>query len=221
MKPLGADLKKKDQSTVILIVSVLGSSVFLTLLFLLAAFLLVFRFKYWKSKVLKPYEVMLGMNLRSYTYEELTKATNGFREELGRGASAKVYKGVLEYEDRKLVAVKRMNDMVNEGDLEFKAEVSAIGRTNHRNLVQLLGFCNEGQHRLLVYEFMSNGSLASFLFGVSRPYWYQRIQIALETARGLFYLHEECSIQNHFIVISSYRTSSWMTLLQLEFLTLD
>ncbi|KAK4608243.1 hypothetical protein RGQ29_001873 [Quercus rubra] len=196
LKPSGADLKKKDQSTVILIVSVLlSSSVFLNLLFLLAVFLLVFRFKYWKSKAIKPYPVMPGMNLRSYTYGELTEATNGFREELGRGAFAKVYKGVLEYEERKLVAVKRMNDMVKEGDLEFKAEVSAIGRTNHRNLVQLLGFCNEGQHRLLVYEFMSNGSLASFLFGVSRPYWYQRIQIALETARGLFYLHEECRTQ--------------------------
>ena len=196
LKPSGADLKKKDQSTVILIVSVLlSSSVFLNLLFLLAVFLLVFRFKYWKSKAIKPYPVMPGMNLRSYTYEELTEATNGFREELGRGAFAKVYKGVLEFEDRKLVAVKRMNDMVKEGDLEFKAEVSAIGRTNHRNLVQLLGFCNEGQHRLLAYEFMSDGSLASFLFRVSRPYWYQRIQIALETARGLFYLHEECSNQ--------------------------
>nr|POE58928.1 g-type lectin s-receptor-like serine/threonine-protein kinase lecrk2 [Quercus suber] len=172
LKPSGADLKKKDESTVILIVSVLlSSSVFLNLLFLLAVFLLVFRFKYWKSKAIKPYPVMLGMNLRSYTYEELMEATNGFREELGRGAFAKVYKGVLEYEDRKLVVVKRMNDMMEEGDLEFKAEVSAIGRTNHRNLVQLLGFCNEGQHRLLVYEFMSNGSLASFLFGVSRPYW--------------------------------------------------
>nr|POE58930.1 g-type lectin s-receptor-like serine/threonine-protein kinase lecrk3 [Quercus suber] len=171
-KPSGADLKKKDQSTVILIVSVLlSSSVFLNLLFMMAVFLLVFRFKNWKSKAIKQYPVMPGMNLRSYTYEELTEATNGFREELGRGAFAKVYKGVLEYEDRKLVAVKRMNDMVEEGDLEFKAEVSAIGRTNHRNLVQLLGFCNEEQHRLLVYEFMSNGSLASFLFGVSRPYW--------------------------------------------------
>ena len=140
LKPSGADLKKKDQSTVILIVSVLlSSSVFLNLLFLLAVFLLVFRFKYWKSKAIKPYPVMPGMNLRSYTYGELTEATNGFREELGRGAFAKVYKGVLEFGDRKLVAVKRMNDMVKEGDLEFKAEVSAIGRTNHRNLVQLLG----------------------------------------------------------------------------------
>ena len=138
---------------------------------------------------------MPGVNLQNYTYEELTKDTNGFKEELGRGAFAKVYKGVLEYEDRKLVAVKRLNNMEREGDMEFKAEVSAIGSTNHRNLVQLLGYCNEGQHRLLVYEFMSNGSLASFLFGGSRPYWYQRIQIALETARGLFYLHEECSTQ--------------------------
>ena len=194
--PSGADLKKKNHSTVRLILSVLlGSSTFLNLLFLLAGFLLAFHFKYWKLKARNPYPVTPVMNLRSYTYEELIEATNGFKEELGRGAFAKVYKGVLEYEDRKLVAVKRLNNMEREGDMEFNAEVSAIGRTNHRNLVQLLGFCNEGEHRLLVYEFMSNGSLASFLFGGSRPYWYQRIQIALETARGLFYLHEECNTQ--------------------------
>ncbi|KAL4612067.1 hypothetical protein ACB092_08G172000 [Castanea dentata] len=183
-------------STVILIVSVLLSNlVFLNLLFLLAVFLLVFRFKYWKPKALKPYPVIPGMNLQSSTNEELTEATNGFREELGRGAFAKVYNRVIEYEDRKPVAVKRMNDMVKEGDLEFKAEVSAIGRTNNRNLVQLLGFCNKGQHLPLVYEFMSYGSLASFLFRLSQPYGHQRIQIELETARGLFYLHEECSTQ--------------------------
>ncbi|XP_075635667.1 G-type lectin S-receptor-like serine/threonine-protein kinase LECRK2 [Castanea sativa] len=194
--PSGADLMKKNHSTVRLILSVLLiSSTFLNLLFLLAAFLLGFRFKYWKLKARNPYPVTPVMNLRSYTYEELIEATNGFREELGSGAFAKVYKGVLEYEDRKLVAVKRLHNMEREGDMEFNAEVSAIGRTNHRNLVQLLGFCNDGEHRLLVYEFMSNGSLASFLFGGLRPYWYQRIQIALETARGLFYLHEECSTQ--------------------------
>ncbi|KAF3950123.1 hypothetical protein CMV_024085 [Castanea mollissima] len=110
-------------STVILIVSVLLSNlVFLNLLFLLAVFLLVFRFKYWKPKALKPYPVIPGMNLQSSTNEELTEATNGFREELGRGAFAKVYNRVTEYEDRKPVAVKRMNDMVKEGDLEAKAE---------------------------------------------------------------------------------------------------
>jgi len=88
-----------------------------------------------------------------------------------------------------------LDRMVREGEGEFKTEVSAIGRTNHKNLIQLLGFCNEGQHRLLVYEFMSNGSLASFLFGDSRPNWNRRIHIAFGTARGLCYLHEECTTQ--------------------------
>ncbi|RVX12751.1 G-type lectin S-receptor-like serine/threonine-protein kinase LECRK1 [Vitis vinifera] len=95
----------------------------------------------------------------------------------------------------KLVAAKKLDRMVRGVEVEFETEVSAIGRTNHKNLVQLLGFCNEEQHRLLVYEFMSNGSLATFLFGNSRPDWYRRTQIILGTARGLLYLHEECSTQ--------------------------
>ena len=81
-----------------------------------------------------------------------------------------------------------------ENEQEFQTEVKSIGQTNHMNLVQLLGFCNEGEHWLLVYEFMS---LQWFLGEVSlwkfRPYWHQRIQIAFGTARGLFYLQEECS----------------------------
>ena len=84
---------------------------------------------------------------------------------------------------------------MREGEQEFKTEVNAIGRSNPKNLVNLLGFCNEGQHRLLVFEFMSNGSLSSFLFGSSRPSWYQRVQIAMGIAKGLHYLHEECNTQ--------------------------
>jgi hypothetical protein len=191
LNPSGA-----DRSTLLFIGSVLlSSSVFLNFLLVLGAFLVVFRWNYWKPKVLQAHQVMPGMNLQSFTYEELRKATNGFKEELGRGAFATVYKGSLESDDRIHVAVKRLNTMVRQGDGEFKAEVSAIGRTNHRHLVQLLGFCNEGEHRLLVYEFMSYGSVASLLFGVSKPDWHQRMQIALGTARGLFYLHEECRSQ--------------------------
>ncbi|CAB4312096.1 unnamed protein product [Prunus armeniaca] len=171
--PEGPNAKDKDNSTMILVGSVLLSC----------------------SGENQPYSVMPGMNVKCFTYEELNEATNAFKEELGRGAFSTVFKGVLAFENRKCVAVKRLDTIVGENELEFKAEMSTIGRTNHRNLVQLLGFCNEGQHRILVYEFMSKGSLASFLFGESRPTWYQRRQIALGTARGLLYLHEECSMQ--------------------------
>ncbi|KAM1099003.1 hypothetical protein TB2_005529 [Malus domestica] len=118
-------------------------------------------------------------------------------EELGRGAFGTVFKGLFASDNGKFVAVKRLDTMFREGDHpEFKAEVSGIGRTNHRNLVQLLGFCDEGHHRILVYEFMSNGSLNSFLFGErSRLHWYLRRKIALGIARGLLYLHEDCSSQ--------------------------
>ncbi|RXH85214.1 hypothetical protein DVH24_041982 [Malus domestica] len=72
------------------------------------------------------------MNLKHFTYEELNNATNQFEEELGRGASAIVFKGVLAFDNGKSVAVKSLDTRVRENDLEFKAEVSAIGRTNHR-----------------------------------------------------------------------------------------
>ncbi|XP_034222772.1 G-type lectin S-receptor-like serine/threonine-protein kinase LECRK2 [Prunus dulcis] len=196
LTPEGPNAKKKDNSTMILIGSVLlSSSGFLNLVLLLTTYFIVSRIYNKNAGAIQAYSVMPGMNVKCFTYEELNEATNGFKEELGRGAFATVFKGVLAFENRKCVAVKRLDTIVGENELEFKAEMSAIGRTNHRNLVQLLGFCNEGQHRILVYEFMSKGSLASFLFGESRPNWYQRRQIALGTARGLLYLHEECSMQ--------------------------
>ncbi|TKY68208.1 G-type lectin S-receptor serine/threonine-protein kinase RLK1 [Spatholobus suberectus] len=132
---------------------------------------------------------------RRFTYKELEEATTGFKQMLGRGAFGTVYKGVLTSDTSRYVAVKRLDKVVQEGEKEFKTEVSVIGQTHHRNLVRLLGYCDEGEHRLLVYEYMSNGSLASFLFGISRPHWNQRVQIALGIARGLTYLHEECSTQ--------------------------
>ncbi|KAJ8754355.1 hypothetical protein K2173_002806 [Erythroxylum novogranatense] len=143
-------------------------------------------FSYSNSKSKKP------TNLRSFTYKELVIATEGFKEELGRGSFGIVYKGVLKSDSRIVIAVKKIDKLAEEREREFRAEVSALGRTHHKNLVRLLGYCDEGSNRLLIMEFMSNGSLSSFIFTHPRPNWHHRVRIALGIARGLLYLHEEC-----------------------------
>ncbi|EOY32486.1 CCHC-type integrase, putative [Theobroma cacao] len=190
------EMKKKNQESLILaLLVILGSSVIFNCIFV-AAICLGFYFIYQKKlKTLPQFEGVVGTNLRSFTYKELVYATNEFKEELGRGAFGIVYKGALDMSSSSPVAVKRLNTMVHDTEKEFKTEVNVIGQTHHKNLVRLLGFCDDGDNRLLVYEYLSNGTLASFLFGDSRPSWSQRTQIAFGIARGLLYLHEECSTQ--------------------------
>ncbi|KAG1369770.1 G-type lectin S-receptor-like serine/threonine-protein kinase LECRK2 [Cocos nucifera] len=129
---------------------------------------------------------------RSFSYHELREATDGFKEELGKGAFGTVFQGTLPGGER-LIAVKKLEKVVEEGEREFRTEMRTIGRTHHKNLVRLLGFCDEGTSRLLVYEFMSNGSLADLIFKADgHPDWDERVRIALDIARGIHYLHEEC-----------------------------
>ncbi|KAF8666978.1 hypothetical protein HU200_053145 [Digitaria exilis] len=137
------------------------------------------------------YKVMTS-NFRRYSYKELVKATRTFKIELGRGGSGTVYKGVLE--DDRQVAVKKLEN-VRQGKEEFQAELSVIGRINHMNLVRIWGFCSEGSHRLLVSEYVENGSLAKILFNDKRNIlldWKGRFNVALGVAKGLAYLHHEC-----------------------------
>ncbi|KAI3444952.1 hypothetical protein Pfo_001617 [Paulownia fortunei] len=186
--------KSKDQSTLVLVVSVLlGSSVFLNFLLLITISIAIFFVYHKKLLNLQSASTLHGM--RRYTYKELEEATGGFKQHLGRGSFGTVYKGVLPSIPKRYIAIKRLDKVEKEGEKEFTTEVSAIGQTHHKNLVTLLGYCDEVNHRLLVYEYMSNGSLASHLFGISRPRWNQRMQIAFGIARGLTYLHEECSTQ--------------------------
>jgi len=132
------------------------------------------------------------LTLRAFSYRELKNATKGFREELGKGSFGAVYKGTL-YKGKKVIAVKRLEKLVSEGEREFLTEMRSIGKTHHKNLVRLLGYCTEDSQRLLVYEYMSNGSLADLLFQTERiPNWSHRVKIALDIARGILYLHEEC-----------------------------
>ena len=133
--------------------------------------------------------------LRVFSYKDLKRATNGFKEELGKGSFGAVYKGALN-KGRRHIAVKRLEKLVEEGEREFLAEVRAIGRANHKNIARLLGYCAEGSKRLLVYEYMSYGSLANLLFknDSRRPDWEERVRIAIDVARGILYLHDECKI---------------------------
>jgi serine/threonine protein kinase len=136
---------------------------------------------------------MVRNQFRMFTHRELKEATGKFKEEIGRGSSGIVYRGVLE--DKRVVAVKELTNF-SHSDEELWAEMSIIGRINHINLVRMWGFCSEGQHKLLVYEYVENESLDRYLFGnVSSERlidWSQRFKIALGTARGLAYLHHEC-----------------------------
>lgn len=130
-----------------------------------------------------------GMPTR-FKYEELRAATGDFEKKLGQGGFGSVFEGILS--DGTRIAVKRLEGLGQIKD-SFLAEVLTIGNIHHVNLVRLVGFCAEKSHRLLVYEFMINGSLERWIFGTETILaWNQRKKIILDIAKGLSYLHEEC-----------------------------
>ncbi|KAJ6992914.1 receptor protein kinase ZmPK1 [Populus alba x Populus x berolinensis] len=146
------------------------------------------RWKAWCASFGGRWISCVSNRFRRFTYAELKKATNNFKEELGRGGSGTVYMGILT--DERVVAVKILENMYRGEDV-FWAEVSTIGKINHMNLVRMWGFCSEGKHRLLVYEHMENQSLDKHLFSPKFLEWKDRFEVALGTAKGLAYLHQE------------------------------
>ncbi|VVA37661.1 PREDICTED: G-type lectin S-receptor [Prunus dulcis] len=124
-------------------------------------------------------------------YRDLRRATKNFSEKLGEGAFGSVFKGVLP--DSTAIAVKELKSL-NQGEKQFRNEVRTIGSIQHINLVRLWGFCAEASKRILVYDYMPNGSLQSLLFQKNPIIldWKARYNIAIGTARGLAYLHEDC-----------------------------
>ncbi|KAL2486017.1 receptor-like protein kinase 1 [Abeliophyllum distichum] len=122
--------KKSNRSTLIIIGSVLlGSSTFLNLLLLSSLLVYAFYFNRLKSNRLQPNQVLPGLNVRRFSFKELQGATNGFNEELGRGACSTVYKGILKNDNiENAVAVKKLHKIATEGEQEFKAEVCSISK---------------------------------------------------------------------------------------------
>ncbi|XP_030470562.1 proline-rich receptor-like protein kinase PERK1 [Syzygium oleosum] len=138
--------------------------------------------------------IAIGFNKSTFTYNELATATNGFAFDtiIGQGGFGYVHKGLLP--NGQEVAVKCLKAGSGQGDREFQAEVEIISRVHHRHLVSLVGYCIAGSQRMLVYEFLPNKTLEHHLHGKDCPPmdWSTRLRIALGSAKGLAYLHEDC-----------------------------
>ncbi|KAF0896626.1 hypothetical protein E2562_026741 [Oryza meyeriana var. granulata] len=133
---------------------------------------------------------------RRFKYKELKLITDGFKTIIGKGGFGPVYIGYLE--NGTPVAVKMRSQASSQGNTEFLAEAQHLARVHHRNLVSLIGYCKDKKHLALVYEYMDGGSLADHLRGQeacrTEPLtWLQRLNIALDSANGLEYLHRSCS----------------------------
>ncbi|KAJ9190206.1 hypothetical protein P3X46_001432 [Hevea brasiliensis] len=194
---------KRSRKIVIILASVLPVA-------MIAAFFILIRVRYIRKQRSKEKEgrgsnadheewensLLQATNLpKSFTYQDLKSATDNFHKELGRGGFGSVFEGSLR--DGTKVAVKRL-DRSGQGKKEFLAEVKTIGSIHHISLVRLVGFCAEKSHKLLVYEYMSNGSLDKWIFNKnseSTLEWKIRKKIILNIAKGLAYLHEDCKMR--------------------------
>eukprot|EP01018_Ginkgo_biloba_P011247 Gb_12819 [translate_table: standard] len=188
---------RKSKSKLWIIVGVVGGVIGVSLMILLFMFrhsLLLDRFR---PPLQKQEDASGATELRgpvNFDYKILRDATRNFdaSNKLGEGGFGQVYKGTIK--NGRTVAVKKLSLGQSPRVIaEFESEVKLISNVHHRNLVRFLGCCNKGPERLLVYEYMPNGSLDRVLFGENRKClsWEQRFEIILGTARGIAYLHED------------------------------
>ncbi|KAA8519597.1 hypothetical protein F0562_013958 [Nyssa sinensis] len=137
----------------------------------------------------------LDLKIGLFTLRQIKAATNNFDDanKIGEGGFGSVYKGILL--DGTVIAVKQLSSKSKQGNREFVNEIGMISGLQHPNLVRLYGCCVEGNHLLLVYEYMENNSLARALFGPEELQlkldWPTRLRICIDTAKGLAFLHEE------------------------------
>lgn len=148
-------------------------------------------------------EILQSSNLKSFNFGDLKMATRNFRPDsvLGEGGFGSVFKGWIDEQSfaaakpgtGMVIAVKRLNQESFQGHREWLAEVNYLGQLYHPNLVKLIGYCVEDEHRLLVYEFMPRGSLENHLFRRGSYFqplsWNLRLKVALGAAKGLAFLH--------------------------------
>ncbi|KAJ0986800.1 hypothetical protein J5N97_005156 [Dioscorea zingiberensis] len=144
---------------------------------------------YWGQRGIQNKDLRAS-GIPRYLYKDIQKATHNFTTLLGQGSFGPVYKAIMPTSE--VVAVKVLANNSRQGEREFQTEVLLLCRLHHRNLVNLLGYCVDKGQRILIYEFMSNGSLENLLYG-DGPHtltWKERLQIAHDVSHGIEYLHE-------------------------------
>nr|DAD48200.1 TPA_asm: hypothetical protein HUJ06_018137 [Nelumbo nucifera] len=182
--------KKTSQTTIIL-----GSSLaaFFAVLLVISIWVILYRKrKDEEEDEEEDLHQLPGMPTR-FSYEDLRNATENFNKKLGEGGFGSVFEGTLGNGTK--VAVKCLDGLGQVNKKSFLAEVETIGSIHHVSLVRLTGFCSKKSHRLLVYEYMCNGSLDKWIFCRNQEYsldWQTRRNIIFDIAKGLAYLHEDC-----------------------------
>ncbi|KAH7306370.1 hypothetical protein KP509_22G008000 [Ceratopteris richardii] len=199
---------KKNNSTAVLALAIVATLAVLALLVALIYYL------YMRQKVKEKYQTtqksvnetftsphspnpsVEPSGVLLFTYKQLQVATNNFHEGnlIGHGGFGSVFRGVLA--DGRIAAIKQLDQSSKQGDFEFRVEVDMLSKLKCPYLLGLIGYCAEQNQRLLVYDYMSNGSLQEHLYSTgtsgSSPLldWDARMRIALDSAKGLEYLHE-------------------------------
>ncbi|KAK1661278.1 hypothetical protein QYE76_049437 [Lolium multiflorum] len=187
--------KPRVTSRVVAILVSVGTTILVTILFTIAFYICTRRAQ-WKHQGMEEEEEfgeLQGAPMR-FTFQQLKIATEQFTDKLGEGGFGSVFKGQFGEDS---IAVKRL-DRTGQGKREFSAEVQTIGSIHHINLVRLIGFCAEKSHRLLVYEYMPKGSLDRWIYrrhdnNAPSLDWSTRCKIITHIAKGLSYLHEDCT----------------------------
>ncbi|KAH9773455.1 putative serine/threonine-protein kinase PBL28 [Citrus sinensis] len=155
--------------------------------------------EHWKleDQPIQPQKRHRGSSV--FTLKEMEEATCSFSDDnfLGKGGFGRVYKGTLR--SGEVVAIKKMElprFKEADGEHEFRVEVDILSRLDHPNLVSLIGYCADGKHRFLVYEYMQKGNLQDHLNGIGEPKmdWPLRLKVALGAAKGLAYLHSSSAV---------------------------
>ncbi|XP_010422102.1 PREDICTED: putative cysteine-rich receptor-like protein kinase 35 [Camelina sativa] len=183
---------KKKNSTGIIVAVTISTVVILVLL--LVGFAVCRRKKSYQTVEVQAGDQITSTHSMQFSFKTIQDATDNFVESnmIGQGGFGKVYKGTLL--DGTEVAVKRLSKTSGQGAQEFKNEAVLVTKLQHRNLVRLLGFCLEGDEKILVYEFVPNKSLDYFLFDLEKQGkldWTRRYNIIGGIARGILYLHQD------------------------------